>query len=158
MCNLHVEMYDYVLRVCLCVYQSVVSLLCGQGLLKKILTPAGIKPSTETPSVSVFYRAYLNISAFFFVAFFQTICFTSPYVWANNVLSTPSMHITTIYQPCTSWQWFQSPWKTTMIKDPLHTRHRFSVMCVWCVWVFVAEKINIRKLTPTPLIKKFWIN
>lgn len=58
-------MYDYVLRACLCVYQSVVSLLCGQGLLKKILTPAGIKPSTETPSVSVFYRAYLNISAFF---------------------------------------------------------------------------------------------
>lgn len=65
-------MYDYVLRVCLCVYQSVVSLLCGQGLLKKILTPAGIKPSTETPPVSVFYRAYLNISAFFFFfAFFK---------------------------------------------------------------------------------------
>lgn len=54
LCNLHVDMYDCVARMCLCFYPSVLSLLCGQGLPKNILTPAGIKPSTETLSVSVF--------------------------------------------------------------------------------------------------------
>lgn len=53
----NLQMYDYVLRLCLfveLVYQSVVSLLCRPGLLRNIFTPAGIKPSTETLSVSDF--------------------------------------------------------------------------------------------------------